>query len=304
MAPALDNLLDSVTAARNIADLRIVITGIIQNAKESQQSCKRKAQTLQDKITDLRQEKTELEKCIVDHENTISELQAKVTVAASERKDISTKIIGNTSSGNVGPTPPEIQELHDQVDNTNQYARRGAYTLSAKNNELPIFTPEECSKTIVMEKILKHTGIKLDEADISIAHRLGRKPETPDGDRRGIRFRLVRRDLGPLIVSACKEKRPPIFVNPSLTPTRAKIYHDLRKLKSDYGHIIKSCRATLNGDIEAYSTGNSRVNSLRKHVLNTKIQFEKFVADVVRVPVHLASVDSQAPDSQEQRPSS
>ena len=286
MAPALDNLLELTASAKSIVDLRLIITGLIQNHKETHQNCKRQSKTLQDKITELRQEKAELERSVEDHEATIADLQAKVFAAQDERKELSTKI-GNPSTGKES-TPPDLQELHDALDNTNQYARRGAFTLNAKDNEIPVFSEGECSKTIVIEKILRHTGIKLEETDISIAHRLGRKPDNPDADRRGIRFRLVRRDLGPRIVAACKDKRPPIFVNPSLTPTRAKIFHELRRLKSGHQQI-KSCRATLNGDIEAYCKDSAGSGRLKKYLVNTKSQLDKFASDVLKAAEGLSA---------------
>ena len=281
MAPPLDGLLDSLSSAKSIVELKLIISGLIHNIKETNANCKRKSQGLLDKITELRQEKVELQKTVDDQKTTISDLQAKVSAADDERKQLSSQI-ADTPNDNLENSPAEIQELHNAVDSTNQYARRGAFTLAGKDGEIPIFSENESSKLIVIDKIHSHTGIKLEETDISIAHRLGRKPESTE-DRRPIRFRLVRRDLGPLIVSACKDRRPPIFVNPSLTPLRAKIFHELRKLKSEHGQIIKSCRATLNGEIEAYcrdSAGSTRRNGLKKHVLITKQQLDEFSADI------------------------
>ena len=289
MAPALDTLLESTSSAKSIVALSQIISGLIHNIKETNQNCTRKRQALLDKITELRQEHASLERTIIVHEATIADLKAKISIADTERSDLSNKLANTTSElvPEIGPENQELQSLKDSLDDTNQYARRGAFTLSGKDNEIPIFSEDENSKAIVIDKILMHTGVRLNETDISIAHRLGRKPESPDSDRRGIRFRLVRRDLGPRIVAACKEKRPPVFVNPSITPLRAKIFHELRKLKSDH-QIIKSCRATLNGDIEAYcsnSDGNSRnFANLKRHVINTKKQLQKFATDTLQIP--------------------
>ena len=101
----------------------------------------------------LRQEKSELERTVVDHENTISDLSAKLTLADELTKDLEEKI-SNLPNGSDESPPPELQDLQDELDSTNQYARRGAYTLSGKNNELPIFDQNESSKAIVIDKIL------------------------------------------------------------------------------------------------------------------------------------------------------
>ena len=289
MAPSLDELIDSASKAKSIVDLKLIITGLIHSLKENNANCKRNNKTLQDKITDLREEKTQLERTIANHEATIESLEEKVIAAQSERQELGAKIVSSANEATIGPNQPQptkIQEVQDALDSTNQYARRGALTLSGKGDTMPVFANTEDSKQIVINLIQTHTGITLAPNEISIAHRLGRKKDDTTNDRRSIRFRLVRRDLVPGILAACKDRRPPIFVNPSLTPIRANILHEIRKLKVTNGQILKSYRVTLNGDIEVFTstTAEGHPNNLKKHIIVTKKQLEDFATKVLNIP--------------------
>ena len=70
-------------------------------------------------------------------------------------------------------------------------------------------------------------------------------------DRRGLIFKLCRRDLVQVIFNACKRTKPSFYVNCSLTPTRNKVFYVLRQLKKKFPGLVKSCRA-LNGDVVAF----------------------------------------------------
>lgn len=58
---------------------------------------------------------------------------------------------------------------------------------------------------------------------ISTAYHLGEKPVSPFVDKRSIIFNLCRRDIKRDILNACKELKPKLHVNESLTPTRSTL---------------------------------------------------------------------------------
>ena len=134
------------------------------------------------------------------------------------------------------------------IDVNEQYERKDTLIISGPTLP-PVRNGEKC-KDIVRELLRTHTNLLINDGDISIAHRIGKKPSaTPD--KRNIIFKLCRRDLVGEIFSACRERQPPFFVNCSLTPTRNKVFYGVRQLKKKFPSIIKRCR-TLNGDIVAF----------------------------------------------------
>ena len=93
-----------------------------------------------------------------------------------------------------------------------------------------------------------------DAADISIAHRTGRKPNRKD--KRHIIFKLCRHDLVGDNFEACKATRPPFYINTSLTPLRNKILDGLRLLKRKFPTIVKGCRSTPTGEMRVFIEGS------------------------------------------------
>ena len=194
-------------------------------------------------------------------------------------------------------TPPQdkLIGLQDSLDNTDQYARRGALTISgSKHLGLPIYSSSENSKEIVIDHIRRYTKLVLNPNEISVAHRLGQKP-TNGEDRRSIRFRLCRRDVADEILAACKEMRPPFFINPSLTPLRSKINFALRKLKGKSA-LLQYCRANLKGELEAYTGSGGRETAeagrkLRKTIITTKAGLEKFATQTLGMPLSCIDVN-------------
>ena len=182
------------------------------------------------------------------------------------------------------------------IDSNDQYIRRDNLIMSGIN--LPTASLSENSKLIIQDQLRLHTNLNVNVNDISIAHRIGRKPVSGP-DKRNIIFKLCRRDIVPDIFRACKEHKPPFFVNSSLTPLRSKIFFALRQLKRVFPNIIKSCQSNLNGDIIAYtlvpgqlnSTSTSTRQNYRKHVINAKTELEKFAQDFLHSTIENLSVD-------------
>ena len=70
--------------------------------------------------------------------------------------------------------------------------------------------------------------MNVNPADISIAHRIGRKPD--DRDKRHIFFKLCRRDWMGDIFEAFKVIKPPFYINTSSTHLINEILYGLRFL--------------------------------------------------------------------------
>ena len=131
--------------------------------------------------------------------------------------------------------------------------------------------------------------MNIGETDVSVAHRIGRKPNGTV-DRRSIIIKLCRRDLVRDIYSACKELKPSFYVNDSLTPTRSKIAFTIRQLKNKFPDKIKGCRS-YNGEPRASivnegenvrRTRNSTMSTrpeTSQIVITTKEELDNFVRD-------------------------
>ena len=95
-----------------------------------------------------------------------------------------------------------------------------------------------------MQQLLRdHVKVNINANDISAAHRIGSKPKTQGPDKRGIIVKLCRRNIKSEIFSACKNHKPPFYVNENLTPTRNKILYLLRNAKRMYPNRISSCKS-------------------------------------------------------------
>lgn len=181
----------------------------------------------------------------------------------------------------------EVAQLKTDVDANDQYERRDTLILSGPN--LPISSPNENCKEIVKNLLRSHTNLSLNDDDISIAHRIGQKPVN-NQDKRNIIFKLCRRDLVTDIFDACKQSRPPFYINCSLTPTRNKIFFALRRYKRRFPDVVKGCRVQK-GDVIVFlarhagasssrsSDGNNRRDT--KITINTREDLSDFAINVL-----------------------
>ena len=156
-----------------------------------------------------------------------------------ERKDEKVRVLEEK----VDVLEGQVRNLEELIDANSQYERRDTFTISGEC--LPETTPNENCKSIVTKLFRDHLNLNVDSAEMSTAHRIGRKPNGTD--RRSIIVKVCRRDQVKDIFSACKTVKPPFYVNPALTPTRSKIMFFLRQLRKKIPNKITSCRA-FNGE--------------------------------------------------------
>ena len=146
----------------------------------------------------------------------------------------------------------ELTNLRNQLDSQDQYVRRESLIFSG--DSVPNWKRDENCTELICKLIPDKLGADLTvtPADISVAHRLGPKPKTPQPDRRSIIVRFCRRSLKYSILNKARKDKPRnLFVNESLTPTRLKIIKSLKKAKQENPSIVSGFQ-TIDGSIYAW----------------------------------------------------
>ena len=169
----------------------------------------------------------------------------------------------------------KVEKLESNIDETAQYERRDTFVLSGPN--VPTAEQGENCKRIILKLFHEHLQLNLNESDIATAQRIGRKQNNDEvtschrknqnvnettllhRDNRNIIMTFHSRDLVRDIYGACKSKRPPFFINGSLTPLRSKIIYVLRQLKKKFPAKIKGC-CTCDGKPRVFIATESQQN--------------------------------------------
>ena len=180
----------------------------------------------------------------------------------------------------------KVQTLENKLDVSDQYERRD--TIIVSGEAVPLVSTNENCKGIVLQLFQEHLRINVAPADISISHRIGKKP-TEGTDKRNLIIKFCRREIIPELYAACRQFKPPFYLNDSLTPTRSKICYLLRKLRRKYPDKIKGCRIyngeprVLTPSTEPRSTRQSSSSSNATRTIQTAIvtryDLQKFVRD-------------------------
>ena len=151
------------------------------------------------------------------------------------------------------------------------------------SGNVPNVRPDEDCKQIVTDMLKDKIRLNEDKSQISVSHRVGSKPKRQGPDNRKILFKLVQRDLNSDILSACRQFKPDVYINESLTPTRDKVYYVLRKVAKKFPLVIHYCK-TLEGNVTVFLqsgrvTRTERNNNQRlpKQVINTRKQLDEFL---------------------------
>ena len=125
----------------------------------------------------------------------------------------------------------EVERLNIEIDNINQYDHGDGLVISGEI--IPHSIPTENCKEIVLNLFWHHLNINLGVDEISIAHRIGEKPNDVI-DNRKIFIKPSRNELSRRIFQATCEYNPPFYVNYYLIYTRRKIAYIVRQLKMNY----------------------------------------------------------------------
>ena len=174
----------------------------------------------------------------------------------------------------------KVVSLENKIDDNSQYERRDTLVISGKS--IPTAQPNENCNIIVRNLIKEQTRLILKEEDISIAHRLGRRPDSSQQDRRSIIFKLCRRDLKRDIRDACKQHKPNFFVNEHLTPTRGTIMFVLRKAKQQNPDKIGVARSQ-EGNVTVLVPADGDAGRSRRVSCNTRASLDQLLREQLNV---------------------
>ena len=170
-----------------------------------------------------------------------------------------------------------LEELKDVVDSNSNYERRDTLIVTG---DLPKWRKQEKCSDIERGLLRDQLHINLNTEDILTAHRIGKKPTNQSIDKRGIGFKVCRRDVKRDIMSACKEIKPLFFVNENLTPIRSTILFILRRASRKFPQKFTPCKS-FDGNVTAFvpdsvDDGSGRLR-YRRIVVNTRSAFDDFL---------------------------
>ena len=180
-----------------------------------------------------------------------------------------------------------LDNLEQQIDNNSAYERRDTLVISGN---IPASRPNENCIEIVRNIIKDQTRVIIDVNDISTAHRLGRRPDNGQEDKRSIIFKLCRRNTKREIIQACKTSKPNFYVNEHLTPTRNTVMFALRKARQINPSKIGVARAH-EGNVtvlipsagSSSSSNNDNAGTSRRITCNTRTALDEILMQQLNI---------------------
>ena len=204
----------------------------------------------------------------------------------------------------------KVLHLENSLDDEDAYVRRE--TIIFNGTAIPPSLPGEICNSVIREVIKDKLKIELQESDISVAHRAGKKPVSQGPDRRGIHVRFCRRDVKRQLIMTKRDnsdQKNTLYTNESLTPKRSSILFTLRQMKKKFPDLVKGC-TSQDGRVFAFTpspaaaasraeagASGSNVSVLRardrKHLVNSQEALIEFSREFIQIPldVFLESCD-------------
>ena len=211
-----------------------------------------------------------LEAEILDKESKINALNDEIQNYKSVNNDLASKLTKMTNA-------------HDDLE---AYGRRESLVFSGE--KIKVYQPDENCVDIARNIINNELKMTIDPL-ISTAHRMGRPPAPGSAlpDKRSIIVKFIKRDDKFQVLKKATNKSTRVsglYVNESLTPTRAKILNVLRKCKNMPNSLVKGT-STLNGRVfavhKASATSPDDAAVMRTEI-NTKEKLEDFVQNFLK----------------------
>ena len=188
-----------------------------------------------------------LEKSIAIHIKSITDHYDALLSQKDHQIQCLTEKVGVLESSNTNLVK-KLSQLETELDETAQYQRRD--TLIFSGNVVPIEGADENSAQVIADAVASHLKVPFSTADISIAHRLGKKRD--DNISRPIIVKLISRSKKAQIVrarialpkpttnsGALVNNGPVLHVNESLTPVRRNLFYKLRQLRKKHPSLFK-----------------------------------------------------------------
>ena len=177
-----------------------------------------------------------------------------------------------------------ISKLEGRIDDADAYERRD--TLIIAGEGVPVVTVGESCTSIVGDLIKHKLKINVAPGDISTAHRLGKKPVNQQLDKRNLIVKLCPRDLKRDILTACRNLKPNLYINESLTPVRSTIMYVLRNAKKKSNRLV-GC-SSMDGRIFAWIKRDEEAGANERNIrvpINTYMELDSFCSDVLQEPM-------------------
>ena len=211
-----------------------------------------------------------LEEEIVDKESKINALNTEIQNFKSVNTDLASQL-------------KKMTNAHDELE---AYGRLDSLVFSG--DKIKVYQPDEDCVSIAKNMINSELKLAMDPI-ISSAHRMGRPPapESTEPDKRSIIVKFVKRDDKFKVLKKATNKSTRVnglYVNESLTPTRAKILYVLRQCKKNRNSPLKGT-STLNGRVFAVhkaSATSSDDDPMLRTEINTKEKLQDFVQNFLK----------------------
>ena len=180
----------------------------------------------------------------------------------------------------------QVSKLEEKIEETEAYSRRDTLVLSGK--KIPSFQQNENCSELVGKLLVDNLHLVSSPNEISVAHRLGPKPNSQRPDKRDIIVKFCRRDAKMNIISAARRVKPvDFFVNESLTPQRQTITFVLRKAKREFPEKI-SGYSTLDGSVSVWVKPPNPNDPLARNsrmVINNFQKLQDFCERILETPL-------------------
>lgn len=179
----------------------------------------------------------------------------------------------------------KVSNMEEKLDDADAYERRD--TLLFSGSDVPHGLDGENCANIVIDLVKDKLKLNLQRSDLSVCHRLGRKPVSQQPDKRNIVVKLCRRDLKADILYACRQVKPNMYVNESLTPIRGTIMYVLRQMKKKFPDKVSGC-SSLDGKVFAWvrPAGPAVAGSRNaRWPINSLLKLQQFSTDVLNTPL-------------------
>ena len=163
-------------------------------------------------------------------------------------------------------------------------------------NSVPEASHGEICSNIIQKLVQDELKIKLKPEDISVAHRLGKKPINQVPDKRGIIVKLCRRETKRELLMA-KRSLPrtnssSLFINESLTPKRNTILYALRQMKKAHPNIIAGC-SSYDGRIYAYTKTTPDSSAFRETTSSPATRNVRHLINIMLASPIFATISSR-----------
>lgn len=169
-----------------------------------------------------------------------------------------------------------ILSLEEKIDDSEAYERRDTVILSGSS--VPVASDSENCSDLICDLVRDKVRVNLKSSDISVAHRLGRKPTTQAQDRRSLIVKFCRRDLKYDLLKAARTVKPDNFyINESLTPTRNTAMFGLRQAKKKFPHIIAGY-GSMDGKVYCFVKPPNPTSPMARNMktfVNTRKRFDE-----------------------------